>query len=100
MNLFEASDRYPNYPLWRLTVSGSTFSLADHHTAARSGPVPTIAPVRLSGKVGEEPDWLKRILAVGQVGGYAVRVKSPPPEIFLWFVTTKQGELITFVDPT
>lgn len=99
MNIFEASEKYPGYPLWRLSVSDGNFAIADHHTAGRGGPVPTVAPERLAGKVGEEPDWLKAIMSVGLMGGHAIRLKNPPPETIMWFVTTEQGELITFVDP-
>lgn len=98
MNIFEASEKYPGYSLWRLTVSGGNFSLADHHTAGRHGCAPFF-PERLNGRTGEEPDWLKAIMSVGLMGGHAIRLKNPPPETIMWFVTTEQGELVTFVDP-
>lgn len=98
MNIFEASEKYPGYPLWRLSVFGGNFSLADHHTAGRHG-CPPFLPERLNGKTGEAPDWLKTIVSIGLMGGHAVSIKYPPPETIMWFVTTKQGELVTFVDP-
>lgn len=49
------------------------------------------------GKVGEESDWLKRILDVARLGGHGLEIISKPPDYVLWFETDAKMDLLNFV---
>jgi hypothetical protein len=44
------------------------------------------------------PDWLKRIIDTAKVAGVIRTVKTPPPDIILWFRTDKKHNLIEFIE--
>lgn len=50
-----------------------------------------------NGVVGEEPDWLKRILDVAYLGGHGLRIVATPPDFVLWFETEKDLHLLRFI---
>jgi hypothetical protein len=50
------------------------------------------------GDTSEHPEWLSNVLAVAKAGGHIQRPKSPPPDDILWFRTTPDGDLITFLE--
>jgi hypothetical protein len=43
-------------------------------------------------------DWLKRIIDTAKVAGVIRTVKTPPPDIILWFRTDKEHNLIEFIE--
>jgi hypothetical protein len=43
-------------------------------------------------------DWLKRIIDTAKVAGVIRTVKTPPPDIILWFRTDKDYNLIEFIE--
>lgn len=49
------------------------------------------------GIVGEEPDWLKRILNVAYLGGHGMNLVTTPPDFVLWFETDAKLDLVRFV---
>jgi hypothetical protein len=49
------------------------------------------------GKVGEEADWLKRILDVAYLGGHGLTIVSKPPDYVLWFETDANMDLLQFI---
>jgi hypothetical protein len=49
------------------------------------------------GKVGEESDWLKRVLDVAYLGGHGLTIVSKPPDYVLWFETDARMDLIRFI---
>lgn len=48
------------------------------------------------GKLGEEPEWLKRILDVAYLGDHIQRVPNPPPDKIMWFITDPDLNLVSF----
>lgn len=49
------------------------------------------------GTVGEEPDWLKRVLDVAYLGGHGLSIQTKPPDFVLWFETDKDLHLLRFI---
>jgi hypothetical protein len=49
------------------------------------------------GKVGEESDWLKRVLDVAYLGGHGLTIVSKPPDFVLWFETDAKMDLLRFI---
>ncbi len=49
------------------------------------------------GKVGEEADWLKRILDVAYLGGHGLTIVAKPPDYVLWFETDAKMDLLQFI---
>jgi len=52
------------------------------------------------GAVGEEPEWLKRILDVAYLGGHGMALKTTPPDFVVWFETDKDLHLLRFITET
>jgi hypothetical protein len=47
----------------------------------------------------ERPEWLVKIIDLAVVGGHMQRIPHPPPDLIVWFRTSKDSnELISFVD--
>lgn len=59
---------------------------------------PEDMPQHLRLPVNLMPSWLQDIVALGKVGGYAVIVRSPPPDVILWFGMDEHGKLTDFTD--
>lgn len=50
-----------------------------------------------TGVVGEEGDWLKRILDVAYLGEHGLTLMTKPPDYVLWFETDKDMNLLKFI---
>jgi hypothetical protein len=50
--------------------------------------------------VDDTPDWLRAILDTARVAGAIKKIKTPPPEIILWFRTDDNNNLIDFREMT
>ena len=47
----------------------------------------------------ERPEWLVKIIDLAVVGGHVQTIPHPPPDLIVWFRTTKDSnELLEFVD--
>ena len=51
------------------------------------------------GKVGEYPDWLKKIVDVALVGGHLKSLDQGPPHAILWFRVDKDLNLLEITFP-
>lgn len=49
------------------------------------------------GKLGEQPEWLKRIVDVAYLGDHIQRVPNPPPDRIMWFTTDPDLNLVSFL---
>jgi hypothetical protein len=72
----------------RYSVEGDVFSLQSYAAAM-------VTTGR--GMVGEESDWLKRILDVAYLGGHGLTIVSTPPDFVLWFETDAKMDLLRFI---
>jgi hypothetical protein len=72
----------------RYSVEGEGFSLQSYADAL-------VTTGR--GKVGEESDWLKRVLDVAYLGGHGLTIVSKPPDYVLWFETDANMDLFQFI---
>lgn len=54
------------------------------------------------GKLGEQPEWLKRILDLAYLGEHIEPIPNPPPDKVLWFRTDRELNLLSFesIKPT
>lgn len=48
--------------------------------------------------VDNMPEWLSAILATAKVAGAIRPIKTPPPEIVLWFRTDEHHNLVEFIE--
>lgn len=49
----------------------------------------------------ERPEWLVKIIDLAVIGGHVQKIPHPPPDLIVWFRTTKGGTtLLSFVDFT
>jgi hypothetical protein len=54
---------------------------------------------RGKGIVGEEPEWLRVILDIAQLGGHGIRMpRNAIPDYVLWFETDEKLRLLKIVD--
>lgn len=52
------------------------------------------------GNADNMPEWLRAILATARVAGAIRPIKTPPPEIILWFCTDDDHNLVEFIEMT
>ena len=49
----------------------------------------------------ERPEWLVKIIDLAVIGGHVQTIPNPPPDLIVWFRTTKDSTtLLSFVDFT
>lgn len=54
---------------------------------------------RGKGIVGEEPEWLRVVLDIAQLGGHGIRMpRNAIPDYVLWFETDEKLRLLKIVD--
>lgn len=76
---------------YRYEQRGNGYTLRCWHNGAERN---------LRGDVDTMPEWLRSILATAKVANMIRAIKTPPPEIILWFRTDDHNNLIEFIEMT
>ena len=82
--------------LCRYQVSANYWHLNMYNMQVGKPPRDFVSQARTQGQPGDEPDWLKTILAVATVGDHFILPADPPPYKVLWFHIDEHNNLLRF----
>lgn len=79
---------------WRYSTLGDRYTLNSYGGISHHDPTIHL----YTGPVGSEPEWARNILLMARLGDHEVVIEVPPPNMYVWFTTDGEYNLLGFPD--